>query len=295
LNSTFQFQPNVTIMKTTLLLTLLLNCFVSFGQEFLDSTKKWNDMVTMQATCNCGLHETHSYYLEGDSVINERDYKVLMDSTYHSPLDDAFIPEITIEKAGYIREDIAAEQIFFIAEGQEGETLIYDFKLDISASIAFEFETYTVTAIDSVEFLGIKRKVITLSSNEGDIQWISGIGTDKGLFYYSIYETLLLCVSDKNGLLYENEEGYDCIVYDTWSTIDENKANLFQLKPNPAYSSIIVSSSSEIKKLEIIDLIGKVIRTEYPQNNEIYIDLSGFNPGLYLVKIENGFQKLLVY
>lgn len=90
-------------MKHILTLLIVLKTASSFGQAFLTDAKKWNDLYVFYATCNCSIHETHSYFTNGDSIINETTYQVLYDSTFRATSYSEEIIELT-KKRVYSRE-----------------------------------------------------------------------------------------------------------------------------------------------------------------------------------------------
>jgi aminopeptidase N len=72
--------------------------------------------------------------------------------------------------------------------------------------------------------------------------------------------------------------------------INENEfSNYFTILPNPANDHIIVRSETEtINKVAIHDLYGNIVKS-FDRMQPIYrIDVSGFSPGLYLIKVEIG-------
>lgn len=61
--------------------------------------------------------------------------------------------------------------------------------------------------------------------------------------------------------------------------------------PNPVNSgklNIENKQGKQIKSIVFFDLNGKLIKTEYPDNNSVSLDLSGFKKGIYILKINYG-------
>ena len=170
-------------MKKILTFLIVLSTASSFGQTFLTDTKKWNDLYAFYATCNCSMHETHSYFISGDSIINETTYKVLYDSTYKATSYSVEIVELT--KKGFIREANSGNEIYYIENGENEELKIYDFGFNADSSLTIGLYTYNVYSTDSIDVLGEKRKILYLSDvGENGLFWISGIGSNRGLFYF---------------------------------------------------------------------------------------------------------------
>lgn len=275
-------------MKKMLTFLILLTSTLSFGQSFLSNTKKWNDLYAFHATCNCSMHETHSYFTNGDSIINELSYKILYDSTFRGTSYADEIIELT--KKGFIRENNSGDEIYYIENGTTVENKIYDFGCNTGSSLTIGLDTYTVHSTDSIYIIGDKRKVLYLSANkENGLYWISGIGSNKGLFYFQYQQGLLLCVNDNNKLLYKNDQNYDCVYYDYDfdSSINETKTSTIDLYPNPTYDKFVIKSTEIIKNITVFNSIGKLIISESPNITDFTMDLSNYVNGLYFVQINN--------
>ena len=61
----------------------------------------------------------------------------------------------------------------------------------------------------------------------------------------------------------------------------------FSITPNPANDILNVSSSTKINKIEIIDLYGKILKTENSDSNNLTTNISEFSEGIYLIKLFN--------
>ena len=145
-------------------------------------------------------------------------------------------------------------------------------------------------------YLNTKRKEITLHCEIRNLtmKWISGIGSDKGLMYFvDSSENLLLCATDNNELIYQNNQNYDCIYYDFISSVKDVSISEFDIFPNPAQTNITISGTSGINSIEIYDMMGKIKKTYHPETNSISIDIKEFNSGLYLVKVNDEFYKVI--
>ena len=69
----------------------------------------------------------------------------------------------------------------------------------------------------------------------------------------------------------------------------------FSVYPNPAKSSWNFSASNEnIESIQIVDVLGKTIRSSFSKSNFVTIDASGLDSGIYFAKIEtaNGTKTL---
>lgn len=63
-------------------------------------------------------------------------------------------------------------------------------------------------------------------------------------------------------------------------------SEVLNLYPNPSSTSFSVKSKSLIEKITVYNVLGKNILEMNPKSNSVNIDVSSFNKGLYLVKME---------
>jgi hypothetical protein len=77
--------------------------------------------------------------------------------------------------------------------------------------------------------------------------------------------------------------------------LNENKTTQIQVYPNPGNGKLTVkNTSSEIQRIELVDLSGKAVYSKEIESNgyEVVLDISNLKKGLYLMKVhtQNGFQ-----
>ena len=84
---------------------------------------------------------------------------------------------------------------------------------------------------------------------------------------------------DNCGLIVYNEDGIPVSVSE--KTVYQNWVNVF---PNPTTDVVNLSSKYTIRSVKIIDLQGRVIETT--NRNSHSINLTGFNNGLYFLRID---------
>ena len=81
----------------------------------------------------------------------------------------------------------------------------------------------------------------------------------------------------------------DCILMDDFAGINQNNASAFTVYPNPTAGAVTIQSSSAmIDRIEIIDLVGKVVYEEETNQLKTAIDISRFDGQQFFVKIYNG-------
>lgn len=90
----------------------------------------------------------------------------------------------------------------------------------------------------------------------------------------------------------------DLCVFTTATGIETNKVNNLTIYPNPAQDVVNIMAGSNIQSVTIYNNIGQIVFVSAPENNEIQINTSTFDTGLYIVNIktESGFEtkKLMI-
>ncbi len=64
--------------------------------------------------------------------------------------------------------------------------------------------------------------------------------------------------------------------------------NGFAVYPNPASDVVFITAEKEVQSIEIYNMLGKMILTQAPATNELKIDISGLEKGLYIIKAKAG-------
>ena len=63
-----------------------------------------------------------------------------------------------------------------------------------------------------------------------------------------------------------------------------------KIYPNPSSNILHISSEVDVVELKILDLNGKIILNPLPSNK---VDISSLKNGIYLLKVNNSFIKVL--
>ena len=81
--------------------------------------------------------------------------------------------------------------------------------------------------------------------------------------------------------------GIEFLINDYYLSNTDFKANLFSIYPNPTSNSITVNAKNTIEKIEIYDVLGRVMKFENKINAlEKTIDVANLSNGNYIIKIE---------
>lgn len=147
--------------------------------------------------------------------------------------------------------------------------------------------TYTVATNDFMAIGGDGFTMFTDSS-------VSKIGN-----YSSLDEALINYITDSthtwglhgaisaNGI-YNNPDGEGRILFVSSNSIEEYNANQYQISiyPNPAKNNMTISSpGSRIKNVFIYTLSGKLVKSYFPDNNQVTENITDLLKGIYFVNV----------
>jgi len=292
--------------KIMIPLLFFLSVLTLYGQNsnyvpFPTNNAKW---VTVFE--NCFTTPTRIYSIseisENDTIINGINYSMIYTDDVNGSTWCAF------------REE--NKRIYFLFP-DSGEMLLYDFNLEIGDTMFYYFEDIfeltqhhkVVTAIDTIRLRnGEIRHKWTLEPFIPSVEnysaiwdiWVDGIGSisRKGLFNpLETYEELngdnyylgLFCHNDTTLIYYP-----PCPYLNTFGCYLETSVKSFEdifndisIYPNPAQNQVTIDCQEQkIKDVEIINIIGKVLKQIEIQNNSHFIvGMSDQSAGIYLLKL----------
>jgi hypothetical protein len=292
-------------MKRLILISLLMICVSAYGQ-MLNKNYVWNDMEKIMTNCkstecpNDFFYYTHSYHIGNDTVIKSKTYGIVIDSTYAAQGDSDAIISATI--VGFVREEVANKKVFFMDINASEESILYDFSLNKKDSIVIIQEKGTLEICqirDTVfkDYFGHKRLTIEFyrSLPKDSFAWIYGIGSSKGFLYTRIFNGTLLCVKNKNELLYVNDTLYGCIQTRDLTPIKEiSETTDLLIFPNPASDRVTIQQNQNLNSIELFDLCGKELAYYKTYQTQYSITLTGYKSGVYFIKVGSRVRKLII-
>jgi hypothetical protein len=283
-----------------ILISILLTCPFIFCQGFVSEENTWNVMTTGYP----GFLGTESYKIEGDSLYNGHDYKMIwmtMDSV-----------DLLWSYKGMLREE--DDVVYYIQQGIDTESVLYDFNALPGDTVwminmfCWEDIPAVISDIDTVEYYGVERKRWVLQQEWGYPEyWIEGIGSNLGPLH-SLYSLCivcptwdLLCFHHAGTQYYQMPGTFKCFM--TNVGIDEDELEMgVQIVPNPVRDKFeVLSSEFEVGSVVIFNLSGKKMLEQQFSGEEmnVEVDVSGFDAGMYVARIDlQGrmlTKKLLVY
>lgn len=75
----------------------------------------------------------------------------------------------------------------------------------------------------------------------------------------------------------------------TWFAVGVDELDMStMLFPNPTNGSVVVSSTERMQQIQIIDMLGKIVLTSYPNASRTSLDLSNIASGVYSLRMQIG-------
>jgi len=234
---------------------------------------------------------TDYYFIQGDTVINDTNYKKLY-----------FTADSTLQNdVNYfcgLREDTLSAEVYF-NHPYLGDCLLYRFGMDIEdiavvTSLACESINMTVADVDTItDLMGIERRRMRMEGwfDSYVEYWIEGIGSTLGLltagntYCVADFNQDLLCFNKLGQLIYMNPMYTECHV--TMINLRELEAekNAVKICPNPVTTSskILINEKIRVERMEIYNSRGLLISEHDPAIPKI--NRGGLEPGLYVLKV----------
>jgi hypothetical protein len=303
-------------------LFLLTICFNGHSQ-IVDTNNSWNYLEVLIPTCdkstNCEgkFYSNHNYKIGNDTIIHNKVYARVIETIINN---NDIIIDYAI--AGFLREEENHKKVYLLLSdlNDSTEVLLYDFtiKKDSVFNSSYEIhlagghQTYTSTFynshvldIDSVVYQGIKRmriKFIDFQHSwvgntpvQDTLQWIEGIGSNKGLLNYPHGNFDLLCFKQNEELKFQNNLGIGCNYAGPVDKIENFELNEISFYPNPLIGeTLTISSAGLIKKITIYTVSGNIVEQYFTHGSQVQIQLNSMKPGFYIISVDNQFSKLLI-
>ena len=146
-----------------------------------------------------------------------------------------------------------------------------------------------VTATDSVNINGEYRKRLEFSDWSF---WIEGLGSTSGLMFPALHNEIELhyelhCYQDKEIFWTHPSLSGSCFTVGVKEKDQEMSS--FRIFPNPALDIIFITIEKQsVYSVEIFNLSGQMVFSKAVDKKHLSIDVSGWQPGLYFVRISSG-------
>lgn len=282
---------------------------LSAQNEYFQHNPEWTVLRGFSAFYPCIQYDSAHYFLNGDSVYNSNQWKVMWKCghvwySWQSPNPNmscygnyTYCDTIPV---GLIRSQ--GKQMFFVLWNDTTELLLYDFNMTVG-SVPPQTFTYccpgpdTVTAIDSFYTPYGYRKLFYLNNN-WQPDFIEGVGSRYGLIepfgpmLDQFYQ--LICYGLNDSAWYPSQGPYCDVVTNTATPLPAEVK--LQLIPNPAHGNVQIQMNGELpRKVEVYDALGMLVKSESDVSEFSVEDLSA---GIYFVRVTSGeiqfMQRLIV-
>ncbi|MBK7031458.1 MAG: T9SS type A sorting domain-containing protein [Bacteroidales bacterium] len=279
-------------MKTLITLIILLSSVKIFAQiNYLENKPIWRQ--EKQFFFDCLVTEEFMYYINGDTTINNLEYKKLYDR--HQTTYSNGPPSICGSEDYFdlfrllLRQENKKIFVYFPVS----DILLYDFNLKIGDSLQSTYNVsrkdIVVSSIDSISVGNSYRSVFSLKIGEDSVgTLIEGIGFNTG-FLEDFPElsgiSRLLCFNLNDTTYYPNY-GANCnLSLGLPMIFSLDKLKIF---PNPVkdYLTIEYDINKSIQQIDIYDLCGNNIQHEFESSeNGLILDFSSKKNGVYFIKL----------
>lgn len=287
-----------------ILLVLTINSTAQLGAHFADSNAVWKTNHVWLPPSPFGYNGYSESTISGDTMINNLSYIKIHETAY-----DVFCTDIITGGPNYIgalREDTIQNKILFIPEGNEVETILYDYNLQVGDTLPLGYNIITddifVSSIDTIETYGTLRMRWRLSAQYlgqfADI--IEGIGSTNGLthpiYVFEAY-SFLRCYEQDDTLVYLME-GLNCVMPTDscfYLGIAEGETLDISYFPNPVTASFTVNFTKNFPgeyTLEIYNQFGAYQKGLQLSGGIETVNIEDLNSGIYFLVLRDEFSIL---
>lgn len=227
----------------------------------------------------------YQYSITGDTTINGLVYHKLRKNGFEN---NAYF---NFPYVGCFRNDIPGKKVYVIFPGQNNDSLLYDFDLELDEYLPISpinpWGEHYVSAIDSVLLGGVYHKRFTIGDCWDPIYLIEGVGSTLGLFeeIYCPFECVnyLTCLSVNGQTIYP-EESMTCLPTDLSETSNDK---VFSAFPNPFTEVLRIESEQTRGTISIYNAQGRCIMSAAWKGSPESFNLDYFPPGIYVVKLKS--------
>jgi hypothetical protein len=223
----------------------------------------------------------------------------------------------TIEGAG---RKVIGDSVFFKYSLLDNSApfLLYDYSVEVGDTINGNWGEFIVTEVDSEFAIGEERKRITMESTfDGHIDiWLSGLGSKiagylqpgSPLFAPDAGSEFSCYLNENSGEYYYGDKDPSlCMIPSTGSACNTTSVDDTDLSegiliyPNPTDGFITIEIDNKIDgriTTQLFSMNGKLMFNKAHKGNELIMDLSNLNSGIYLLKVsqssKNSYHKIVI-
>lgn len=277
-------------MKKTVKIVILLFLFFTNARNVCAQAQEYEKVLKTDSTSWTTSHLELEFIAEGHAYVNTRDSLL-----YYDPYGGT-----NYYCVGRMREENGRLWITYNEHLSE-EILVVDMNLDVGDE--FLITPHQVARVEEVIYVN-GRKVIVfdfVSSSWGGepLKFVEGVGRNYMVFEWGgdVARNYQSCKYDGDELVYSTTNPlYDgCRLINTSMGEQLYKSKTVEIYPNPAHHEVYISfPNSQIFPCEIsiLNLYGKVEKTNSVTSGTITIPIGDLCSGIYVIKLVHGNQVL---
>ncbi len=255
------------------------------SQSLVKEGRMWSN--TSVGTIYGSSYKSYFIKFEGDTLIKEKQYKIIMRS------DDA--QHENWYKNGYIRED-SSQKVFIYNSQEKKEEILYDFGLETGDSILSHGWYIKVDSVkyDSYGSLSDTLKFIFFDYGV----WIERIGSVSGVLDGIDYlhprtgeSRNIICYYENNTVIFHYPSYSSCFPVGVYTKIEEDIKQNASIKASYHNHEIIlevINANIQNSSIQLFDLCGKkVFEKKLHGEKQIIISNCGIRSGIYLCCFRN--------
>lgn len=263
----------------------------SFAQNyesvFGKDTTQWNFVTDYGGADFIATVQFKAY---GDTVIEGKEYRLLLEDYIHG-----------VQSFGFLREDTIQGKMWLKKLNDTSEYLIMDLNLKVNDTFLLRNsqwddwnEKFVVKEISNTN-----AKIVKLQGTTSfkDISFIEGIGVDysfhiieQSWIYYEF-----LCSYKDNNQTFNNPDLADCYIPFTVTDISDIATGQVRIYPIPTNDKLTIEiNNSQTNNCKIYNINGNLINEFKFNSSELIIDITNYQTGLYLIKINDKMTKKII-
>jgi hypothetical protein len=296
--------------KDCIFLLFLVIANVSNGQtrSFFADGARW--VYSTNESGEPGQYFYHSNteqnIIHGDTMIGGITYFKLY-TTFHNRLDVVILPPLppvppifSYDSIGpsFLRQDTTANKVYYLAQVDSTERLIYDFNLQVGDTTPMQAPDFPVSVVDSIDTIivfgkQVKRFFLSIGETFQNF-FIEGMGGTNGLTYLrpaigtlsgGIFITHLNCFQLGDSIFLHGD--IECPFIDFISATQKiDDEPVLTVSPNPTQDVFTITISEHLlnSTFTIVDEIGRLVHTF--KLTEINSSARLTSSGIYFWRIE---------
>lgn len=277
-------------------IALFTFCF-SFAQSNFPFPTVYGEWVVFEKRAFIGAEDTYTVFrniMQGDTVFKGKVYQKIYAQNLcqclicTAPANYESTPDQTPWLQGGVREENGV--VYYTGFGGTGDvyfnpvidTMLFDFTLEVNDSFPYAETSFKVVSTDTT---ADGRRVINLVNQEipYPMQWVEGIGCDRGLFGFSLFSWL-----SHEDFCFSDDPNNSCTIPCGITSInDPSDQTLIKIYPNSVTDRLTIEwSGGQAANLTVFSADGKLIREVRQMSSGNQVDVTSWSNGIYIIHLQ---------